>query len=64
LQASVERYRCPGCKGECRPLLDVLGVEAGRICGSLTRLLALLAVVAPQYACQKAVSFSSGGQHS
>jgi hypothetical protein len=28
-------------------LLDVLGVEAGRICGSLARLLALLAVVAP-----------------
>jgi len=47
LQASVERYRCPGCKGQCRPLLDVLGVEAGRICGSLARLLAWLAVVAP-----------------
>jgi len=47
LYASVERYRCPGCKTERRPLLEVLGVEPGRICGSLARLLALLAVVAP-----------------
>jgi len=43
----VARYRCPACKKECRPLLDLLGVEPGRICGSLARLLALLAVVAP-----------------
>lgn len=47
LQASVARYRCPTCKAECRPLLDLLGVEPGRICGSLARLLVLLAVVAP-----------------
>ena len=47
LQASVKRYRCPGCKYECRPLLDLLGVEPGRICGALARLLALLATVAP-----------------
>lgn len=47
LHASVTRYRCPACKDECRPLLDLLGVEPGRICGSLARLLALLAVVAP-----------------
>src|SRR5204863_9066036 len=47
LHASVARYRCPACKDECRPLLDLLGVEPGRICGSLARLLALLAVVAP-----------------
>src|SRR5712664_2317107 len=39
--------RCPACKFECRPLLDVLGVEPGRISGSLARLLALLAAVAP-----------------
>jgi hypothetical protein len=32
---------------QCRPLLDWLGVEPGRISGSLARLLALLAVVAP-----------------
>jgi len=32
---------------ERRPLLDLLGVEPGRISGSLARLLALLAVVAP-----------------
>jgi len=47
LRARVSRYRCPACKFECRPLLDVLGVEPGRISGSLARLLALLAAVAP-----------------
>src|SRR6266705_6282692 len=47
LNASVARYRCPACQGERRPLLDLLGVEPGRISGSLARLLALLAVVAP-----------------
>jgi hypothetical protein len=43
----VARYRCPACHGECRPLLDLLGVEPGRISGSLARLLALLAAIAP-----------------
>jgi hypothetical protein len=47
LQASVVRYRCRACKTQRRPLLDLLGVEPGRISGSLARLLALLAVVAP-----------------
>jgi len=47
LQARVARYRCKPCQQECRPLLDLLGVEPGRISGSLARLLALLAVVAP-----------------
>jgi len=47
LFAAVARYRCRGCKQECRPLLDLLAVEPGRISGSLARLLALLAVVAP-----------------
>jgi len=47
LHASVDRYRCPRCKDESRPLLDLLGVEPGRISGSLARLLALLAVVTP-----------------
>jgi hypothetical protein len=47
LRARVPRYRCPSCRLECRPLLDRLGVEPGRISGSLARLLALLAVVAP-----------------
>src|SRR5260370_37064446 len=47
LRTRVARYRCPACHGECRPLLGVLGVEPGRISGSLARLLALLAVVAP-----------------
>jgi hypothetical protein len=47
LRVGVPRYRCPACDLECRPLLDVLGVEPGRISGSLARLLALLAAVAP-----------------
>ncbi len=47
LSAAVARYRCPVCKQQSRPLLDLLGVEPGRISGSLARLLALLAVVAP-----------------
>jgi len=47
LHARVTRYRCPPCRYECRPLLDVLGVEPGRISGALARLLAVLATVAP-----------------
>src|ERR1700686_4011072 len=47
LRTRVARYRCPACHGECRPLLDLLGVEPERISGSLARLLALLAAVAP-----------------
>ena len=47
LHAVVSRYRCPPCHYECRPLLDLLGVEPGRISGALARLLALLATVAP-----------------
>ena len=47
LQAAVARYRCPVCKDERRPRLDLLGVEPGRISGSRARLLAALAVVAP-----------------
>jgi hypothetical protein len=47
LRTRVPRYRCPVCHSERRPLLDRLGVEPGRISGSLARLLALLAAVAP-----------------
>jgi len=47
LQVRVARYRCEPCGVQCRPLLDLLGVEPGRFSGSLARLLALLAVVAP-----------------
>ena len=47
LRSAVYRYRCAHCNRECRPLLQTLGVEPGRICGSLARLLAVLAVVAP-----------------
>ncbi len=47
LRVGVPRYRCPICGCESRPLLDLLGVEPGRISGSLARLLALLAAVAP-----------------
>ena len=44
---AVPRYRCAACHCESRRLLDLLGVEPGRISGSLARLLALLAAVAP-----------------
>src|ERR1700674_3834437 len=47
LRTRVARYRCPACHDECRRLPDLLGVEPGRISGSLARLLAVLAVVAP-----------------
>ena len=47
VRACASRYRCSRCKQERRPLLDLLDVEPGRICGSLARLLALLAAVAP-----------------
>jgi len=47
LKARVSRYRCASCHFQCRPLLDLLGVEPGRISGSLARLLAVLAAVAP-----------------
>ena len=47
LFADVSRNRCSPCHYECRPLLEQLGIEPGRISGSLARLLALLAVVAP-----------------
>ena len=47
IHASVPRYRCRPCQTHRRPLLEVLGVEPGRISGSLARLLAVLAVVAP-----------------
>src|SRR5450432_3351323 len=45
LRVGVPRYRCPACKSECRPLLDLPGVEPGRISGSLARDLAVLAAV-------------------
>jgi hypothetical protein len=47
LHISAPRYRCSTCQHDRRPLLEVLGVEAGHICGWLARLLALLATVAP-----------------
>ena len=47
IQASVFRYRCSRCKQERRPLLESLGVEPGRICGSVARQLGLLASVVP-----------------
>jgi DNA-directed RNA polymerase subunit RPC12/RpoP len=47
LRTAATRYRCAPCHYECRPLLDHLGVEAGRISGSLARLLVLLTVIAP-----------------
>jgi hypothetical protein len=45
----VQTYKCreAGCGHTCRPLMDALGVEEGRISGTLARLLALLGVVVP-----------------
>jgi hypothetical protein len=40
-------FDCRGCGKRVRPLLDRLGVEAGRVSGGLARLLALLGVVVP-----------------
>jgi len=45
--AKPDRYCCPTCRTTRRPLLESLGVEPGRLCGSLARLLALLGVVVP-----------------
>jgi len=47
MRARASRYRCPACRAEHRPLLELLGVEPGRISGSLARLVALLGVVVP-----------------
>jgi hypothetical protein len=47
LTAPVVRFRCKPCRSQCRPLLHHWGVEAGRISGSLARLMALLAVITP-----------------
>lgn len=40
-------YRCKPCRLQVRPLWQRLGVEEGRVSGSLARLLALLGVVVP-----------------
>lgn len=40
-------YRCRDCKQTARPLLAMLGAEAGQVSGALMRLLALLGVVVP-----------------
>lgn len=47
LRAAAARFRCKRCGYDCQPLLDHLGVEPGRISGSLARLLVLLTVIAP-----------------
>jgi len=45
--ARPARYCCGPCGQTRRPLLDALGVEPGRLGGSLARVLALLGVVVP-----------------
>lgn len=47
VHVTVDRYRCGPCRAERRPLLDVLGVEPGRLSGWLARQLALLGSVVP-----------------
>ena len=55
LKVGAVRFRCTPCGYECRPLLDHLGVEAGRISGCLARLMALLAVITPYELAAKLV---------
>ena len=51
-------FRCKICRRRVRPQMDALGIESGRICGSLARLLAILGVVVPyQLAAQLAFLF-------
>lgn len=58
LQVRPARYRCAACKHQERPLLERLGAEAGRVSGSLARLLALLGIVVPyQLAARLALLF-------
>ncbi len=45
--AKPKRYHCDACAKTHRPAIETLGVEPGRICGSLARLLALLGCVVP-----------------
>lgn len=47
VHVTVDRYRCRQCGDERRPLLDILGVEPGRLSGWLARQLALLGSVVP-----------------
>jgi hypothetical protein len=47
VHVTVDRYRCRQCGAERRPLLDILGVEPGRLSGWLARQLALLGSVVP-----------------
>ncbi len=47
IEVSAVRFECKKCKRYNRPLLQALGVEVGRVCGSLARLLAVLGTVVP-----------------
>ncbi|HXW58337.1 MAG TPA: ISKra4 family transposase [Solirubrobacteraceae bacterium] len=47
LDLRPQTFRCEGCKVSRRPLLEQLGVEAGRLSGALARLVALLGVIVP-----------------
>ncbi len=47
VHAKPKRYRCDACAKTHRPAIEALGVEPGRICGSLARLVALLGCVVP-----------------
>jgi len=62
MRAQASRYRCPACRQEHRPLLELLGVEPGRISGSLARLLALLGVVVPYELAARLAGLFFGGQ--
>jgi hypothetical protein len=47
IKHAASAYRCPPCRQQKCPLIDKLGVEVGRLSGSLARLVALLGIVVP-----------------
>jgi hypothetical protein len=47
VELTASAYRCPPCRQQKCPLVDKLGVEVGKLSGSLARLVALLGVVVP-----------------
>jgi hypothetical protein len=60
VELATSAYRCPPCRQRKCPLIDKLGVEAGRLSGSLARLVALLGVVVPYELASRLVSLFFG----
>src|SRR6202044_3761559 len=47
IKHAASAYRCPPCRQQKCPLIDKLGVEVGRLSGSLARLVGLLGILVP-----------------